>query len=633
MDHRQLHPRSFNLALVLGCMAALEMLACGNTQQRLPTTGGAGGGSGGTSGNTSGTGGVSSGGTGGSGSGGSTTSGGTTGSGGDASGGVAGGGAGGTSASGGAGGDGNGGAESGGAGGGAGGIASGGTTGSGGTTAASVSCASNDNCSGDTPLCEATLKVCAQCLTTGDCPAGGHCLGSRCVTHTACANSRDCGTDEVCDPSGAICVQCAQGTDCANGQACVLNRCVSAATCSSSDECSGKVCDTDRKLCVECLSDTECASGTQHCAQNVCRTTCTSDKQCTPQGMLCDTATSVCVQCKVLTDCPASSYCEAGTCKPDICDSTQSTCTNNGVAACNPAGNGWATPTSCGGKACTVSGLMASCGGTPPPDGGTPPADGAGAPADSGPPSDDAPGTCTTATVNPCASIPQFSGPQTVDGTDTEFCGIPSFVFGVANAQVNNNYNSIPDSQFEIVTARLAWSSAGLHAFFDVADSSVETVNMKDPAQAIDKTYLGDSIELFITSSDTVTGLTGTDSNSLHVIVPANGPAVAVKSTNNGGISAAHTALPAAQYSQMVTTTGYAIELLLPWPGSAPSAGTRVRFDLALNSADTICNGVDDMRDAQLLYYLGTAGGATTCPGAADAWCDDRTWCSTALQQ
>ena len=421
-------------------------------------------------------------------------------------------------------------------------------------------------------------------------------------------------------------MECAQAADCVAGQACVLNKCVAGTTCQDSSECGGKVCDTDAKRCVECLTDSECAPTTQHCLQNTCRITCATDKICTPMGMLCDTVNSVCTQCLAHTDCPASSYCEGGVCKPDICDSTLSACSGNGVSACNATGNGWASASECpASQGCTAFAGVASCGGSSPPDGGNPP------PLDGGnPPPPDAPITCTTSTATPCTAMPKFNGTQTMDGNGDDFCDVPSFVLNKAGAAMVHNYNNVPDTQFEVVTARVAWGMDGFHAFFDVADSSVQTVNMADPTQAIDKVYQGDSIEVFITSSDAVTGLTGTDNNSLHVTVPASGPAVSVK-TSAGG-AAVHATLPTAQYAQLTTSTGYAIELKLPWPGGAPASGARVRFDLALNSADSIFGTVDDMRDAQMVYYLGT-GGATTCPGGAEAWCDDRVWCSTPLQQ
>jgi hypothetical protein len=328
------------------------------------------------------------------------------------------------------------------------------------------------------------------------------------------------------------------------------------------------------------------------------------------------------VQCKVTTDCPASSYCAGVTCVADVCDATMSTCAGNGVAACNDTGSGWATAKSCGAQGCQATGGVASCGGEPV-DGGPPQDDG-------GQPPGDTSISCTTETTNPCSNLPKFGGSQELDGKGDDLCSIPSFTFGFANAQVKNNYNSIPESQFEVVTGRVGWSADGIHAFFDVQDASVQTANMKDPGAAIDRAYQGDSIELYISSSDTLSGLTANDNNALHLIVPANGPAVIAKASSGGG--ATHTALAEGQYKQATTSAGYAIELKLPWPGGAPSGGSKVRFDLALNSADTNCSGVDDMRDAQLILFLGTPS-PTTCPGGVDAYCDDRAWCSTTLQE
>jgi hypothetical protein len=486
----------------------------------------------------------------------------------------------------------------------------------GGTTAPPTTCAGNADCSGDRAFCEPATKQCVPCVASADCPSGGHCLGNQCVSFTACNNSRDCSDNQVCDPGRGICVECASPTDCTGGQICILNKCVTVTTCQASSDCGAQLCDTTTQSCVNCLTDAECAAGTQHCVAGGCRKACTSDKECTDEGLLCDTATSTCVVCKAQTDCPASSNCAGGTCQADICDEGQSTCSGDGVFTCNEAGNGWVAAGTCSAaQGCVAYGGVASCGGSP---------------TDAGPPPTDAAVGCSSATMAPCTGIPQFTGTQTLDGMGDDLCSLPSFQFGVENAQVNNNYNNIPNSQFETVTAQVGWTQAGIVAFFDVKDTSVQTVNMKDAGAAIDKAYQGDSIELFISSSDNLTGLTASDNNALHITVPANGPGVVVKTS--GGGSAAHTAMAAAQYAQSTTSTGYAIELKLPWPGgAAPSAGAKVRFDLALNSADTNCSGVDDMRDAQLVFYVGQVGN-TSCPSGADAWCDDRTWCSTTLQ-
>jgi hypothetical protein len=163
-----------------------------------------------------------------------------------------------------------------------------------------------------------------------------------------------------------------------------------------------------------------------------------------------------------------------------------------------------------------------------------------------------------------------------------------------------------------------------------VLDASVQSVNSAAQNQAIDKVYQGDSIELFIASSSDVKGWPGSDSNTLHLTIPADGPAVVVKATADG---ITHTAWTAAQYKQVKTATGYAIEAQIPWPQSAPTTGSLVRFDIGLNSADKSFGAVDDMRDGQLLYHVGQV--ATSSCQSSDGvvpFCDDRTWCTTLLQ-
>jgi hypothetical protein len=343
--------------------------------------------------------------------------------------------------------------------------------------------------------------------------------------------------------------------------------------------------------------------------------------------MVCDTSNTACVQCLVTTDCPASWYCLMSACVPDVCDSTQSACNGTSVASCGTAGDVFDNFTTCAaGKPCAVRGAAAGCGGVVIRDGGA---------ADGPPPAtrDAGGGTCSGgAMVDPCkAGIPKFTGTQTVDGIGSEFCGLPYFELTPQNAVKIINYNAVPPTQFETATARVAWDSAGFHAFVEVQDSSVQTVKMADAAQATNKSYQGDSVELFFSSSATVTGLTSSDSNTVHVVIPANGTAVSVKDTASSGTP---TALPTTQYAQATTATGYAIEALIPWAGTAPSSAGAVRFDLAINSADKSFASVDKMRDGQLIYYIGTGSGTSSCQTADGTvpWCDDRIWCQTVVQ-
>jgi hypothetical protein len=252
--------------------------------------------------------------------------------------------------------------------------------------------------------------------------------------------------------------------------------------------------------------------------------------------------------------------------------------------------------------------------------------------------SNDAPiRTCSSSVSDPCeAGMPRFSGYQDLDGKNDDMCSLPAFQFTAQDAAKLLNFNNVPPSQFEVATLRVGWAPDAFHVFVDVADKSVQTVQMVDPAQAIAKVYQGDSIELFISASNNLTGLTGKDANALHVIIPASGPAVSVKTDDSsGGSSGRHSELPTAQYKQALTPSGYVIEAMLPWPGGvAPSAGTTVRFDVGLNSADKTFGAVDDMRDGQMLFYVGSVTGNTTCQGSDGTvpYCDDRTWCPAQLQ-
>lgn len=451
----------------------------------------------------------------------------------------------------------------------------------------------------------------------------------------ACTDSLDCtaGT-QVCDASRGLCVQCAKKEDCGANEACVENHCVASISCQNSLDCGDKVCNPTTKRCVDCVGDNDCnapgATTVQHCIGSICKPECTSDKQCTAQGMLCNPTAKVCAQCQANADCPVSSYCDLGVCKADICDATQAICVGNNVSACNAAGNGWSQVSNCpADKPCKAYGGAAACGGVAGIDGGvTPPP-----PVDGGlmHPS------CGSGLSDPCkAGMPKYSGTQTLDGKNDDMCSLPYFQFTAQAAAKLLNFNNLPLSQFEISTIWVGWAPDAFHVFVDVQDSSVQTVAMVDPSQAVAKGYQGDSIELFVSSNNNLTGLTGSDANSLHLIIPATGPAVSVKTDNGSGASSGrHSELPTAQYKQTLTATGYAIEAVLPWPGGTPpNAGTTMRFDIGLNSADKNFGGIDDMRDGQMLFFVGTVGGNTTCQSSDGTvpYCDNRTWCATQAQ-
>jgi len=514
------------------------------------------------------------------------------------------------------------GGDAGSAAGGAGGAGNGGNSGAGSAPPTNIRCTGDADCTATGQVCEPVTKLCVPCVKTADCPAGGHCLGSRCGTFTQCSSKSDCSTEPVCDTTRAVCVQCTKDTDCSTGQDCNANKCVAVAICKNNGDCSSNLCDTANGRCLECLVDSHCSASNVHCLRNFCRPACASNADCAPLGMVCDTSNKVCMQCMTSKDCPASWYCLMNACVPDVCDSTQSACNGTSVAGCGTDGDVFDNFTSCtASKPCTVRGAVATCGGVPVnKDGGA--SDAPVSAGDAGVVSLCAAGTA----ADPCKSgVPKFSGTQTVDGNGSELCSLPYFTLSAQNAAKVSNFSNVPLSQFETATARIGWDSAGMHILIEVKDSSVQSAYMADAAQAVNKAYLGDSIELFIASSSSVTGLTSKDANTIHVIIPATGPAVSVKDT---GTSGTPTALPTTQYAQSATSAGYAIEALIPWPGTAPSAAASVRFDMVINSADKSFTNLDGMRDGQLVYYLGTVSSSTcqTSDGTLP-WCDNRTWC------
>lgn len=506
----------------------------------------------------------------------------------------------------------------------------GGTSASGGTTSVEVrSCASDVDCKALQMLCDKTASRCVQCLLSTDCTDGKACVAGVCggTLPGGCTSNADCASSadgKVCDVTRGRCVVCNVNADCpdpTNAQ-CINYACVASKSCSNSLACtdaSAPICDqsTSPGRCVQCTADADCASvsATSKCSSKVCRGACSVNSDCA-SGTLCNTSSvpNVCMQCATNADCPSNEYCSAGNCVADICVAgTDQACINNAIVACSADGSGFAAPTPCGsGRTCKVAGSRATC------DGGAGGAGGAG------------PTSCLTSpgTVNPCAKIPKYTGTQTVDGKGDDFCGVPSFELTFASAAgVNNNKvsgGSIADFQQRAV-AQVAWSEDAFHAFVEVFGLPVRSNT------SADKPWDGDAIELMVTTSNSVTGLTSKDGNALHFILNF-GIGVSVKSD---GTSGTHTAISGSgQFAGEKTAQGYAVELKYPWPGSPSLAsGTQVRFDMAMNVDTESVDPTVQGRDAQAVLAMTTVSGSSSCANSpATPFCDDRIWCLTALE-
>ena len=501
------------------------------------------------------------------------------------------------------------------------------TTSTGGTTTITT-CVSDLDCKAQRQLCDTTANKCVECLQNVDCAGGIACVGGVCGGAAGCKANADCAASadgKVCDAARGRCVACVMAADCPNPTTsdCVVNACVAVAVCTNSLDCTNaatSICNrtVTPARCVQCTTNADCVSGGagQVCAGNACHPSCSTNSDCT-NGLKCNNSVvpNFCATCATSTDCAAAQFCSKGACVADICaGGADQSCINNGVATCSPDGDGFGAPQACpSGQTCSVTASRATC----------------------------ANGTTTTTTtttttscssdpgtVNTCAKIPAFNGTQVVDGKGDDFCDIASFELNFKNAAAVNN-NKVTGGSTASFTqralAKVAWSADAFHAFIEVFGTPVRSNT------TVDKPWDGDSIELMVTTASSATGLTSKDANSLHII--ANyGVAVTVKSDGSAGT---HTAITdSSQFKGIQSSTGYIVELKLPWPG-APSlaSATAMRFDLAMNIDSASVDPTVQGRDAQAVLAMTAISGTTTCSSPpATPFCDDRVWCPTALE-
>ncbi len=167
----------------------------------------------------------------------------------------------------------------------------------------------------------------------------------------------------VCDRSIAMCVDCVTTADCPENNDCTARRCVPFVPCANSLECpTNQVCNASAGRCVGCVTEADCADTTMTCVANVCRTKCASDRTCTPLGLLCDLSSGSCVPCIAPADCPTGQYCQANSCVTAICVPNQTACMLNAVATCDSMGGGFVgSAVPCDPRICMASASGARC--------------------------------------------------------------------------------------------------------------------------------------------------------------------------------------------------------------------------------------------------------------------------------
>ena len=143
----------------------------------------------------------------------------------------------------------------------------------------------NGECGGDTPVCDAALELCVECLGASDCKAPTRACDPVAHACVECVTAKDC-TDSAkpfCDSAAGKCVMCSTQSDCSDPAAstCSDGQCTACKTDAQCSNIDGKsVCDAG--TCVECTSKKSAACGSDSGTPLVCDSlerTCTQFKQ------------------------------------------------------------------------------------------------------------------------------------------------------------------------------------------------------------------------------------------------------------------------------------------------------------------------------------------------------------------
>ncbi|QQR91058.1 MAG: hypothetical protein IPJ88_04820 [Myxococcales bacterium] len=134
-------------------------------------------------------------------------------------------------------------------------------------------CTSDDDCEGETPVCDIPNNTCVECKTNAECSGETPQCNTTSQTCVACLDSTHC-TDAaapVCDTTTNTCTGCTENTDCdgITGKPFCKNESCVQCTVENEDVCNGNSCNpntfecTTTKLndvatCEPCVTDTEC---------------------------------------------------------------------------------------------------------------------------------------------------------------------------------------------------------------------------------------------------------------------------------------------------------------------------------------------------------------------------------------
>lgn len=214
----------------------------------------------------------------------------------------------------------------------------------------------------------------------------------------------------------------------------------------------------------------------------------------------------------------------------------------------------------------------------------------------------------------PAQFLPPFTSPfQEVDGSDADFCGVPS----VAWRHGDGGFESLATAADADAIVRVAWSTAALHVHAWIGDDDVRP-NEERP-------YLGDAFEVFVSSTDELEGeFDGAEAaGSVQLVVAPGqtGPIVELYPDDAQP-------LEGVQATALSVADGYVVEMFIPWRWPERiTIDSRIGFDVALDSA----TGESAFSQALLcLEPVETTSCASMDPHPS---CDNRTWCRPRLDR
>jgi hypothetical protein len=230
------------------------------------------------------------------------------------------------------------------------------------------------------------------------------------------------------------------------------------------------------------------------------------------------------------------------------------------------------------------------------------------------------PGGCLGVNNALCTTIAKFSGTQSVDGSDADFCGVPATTFNFASAEFTNVTNESADTSLSEATVRVAWDAMGLHAHVHVKDPLLQHTG----ADAYD----GDTVQFFISSNAPTTGLTSETVGVTQItVIPAAGGTPTSIVYYGDAPTFAPTTTPT--YFSDVVSDGYVVEMLWPWRADAPVGGDQIALDVMVSVEDNTLGR--DFEYAYALKPLTDSACVDFYSNFESPWCEQRHWCAPTL--